>query len=90
MTSFVELRTGMIVVIKGCDRCRGQCRGMLTNPYSERDEPAWLIEPSCQQGRRQCVGKYSVDQGRVFRVIDGLEDSSTNSASRRTKLGART
>jgi hypothetical protein len=78
--SFSELKIGMLVVIKDCRVCRKPCRGMLVKYdynhlfFDLRRAPAFYRLPNCDH--RAWVTALAVEQGRLYRVEDGLEDDS--------------
>jgi hypothetical protein len=86
--SFDELRVGMIVVITACAFCDGTHRGILTDCNDELSENAdgsvdddmsWDYSPTpeCCGGPDivSCFSADAVEDGRIYRVLDGLEDT---------------
>jgi hypothetical protein len=80
---FSELKIGMLVVVKDCLICRkARCRGILVrfgkavfmiNTNNRYD--AFQRLPSCDEGKTW-VTAHTIEQGRLYRVEDGLEDDS--------------
>lgn len=90
----------MIVVVKPCRRCGCKHRGMLLPRSSERtiwvgddreDLPAgtprmlFLPKPTCESRAARVVSALIVQEGRVFKVLDGLEAPSTETAGAETR-----
>jgi len=84
VTSFSELRVGMIVVIKRCGQCDGEHRGMLLSPttYPEYGlcypriptapcRPAWVIGTG--------INADTVALKMVYRVDDDLQQVDSES-----------
>lgn len=78
--SFSELGPGLIVVVKNCQVCgREKCRGIIGrlrvfhSPIRNKSWEGYRTYPGCSQ--KAHVTADAVSQGRVFRVLDGLEDS---------------
>lgn len=86
--SFDELRAGMLVVVKGCDFCHGEHRGILISfdplcagedADGEVDvEPSWTFEPSppCVNGDDFYVCLGCIDDRTLYRVLDDADDST--------------
>lgn len=82
--SFSELRVGMIVVIKDCQICSSStCRKILIKLHKKAHlsmrgvyttEEAFETLPLCSRANRNYIAHHTVDEGRLFRVDDGLED----------------
>lgn len=85
VNSFSELKVGQIVVVKNCRQCgKAKCREMLIkynpsepslNPDTNKVEnlPGFDIAPLCTN-KPMILGAWTVNQGRVYLVEDGLED----------------
>lgn len=86
VNSFSELKVGQIVVVMNCRQCgKAKCREMLIkyipsalsrNPDTNKVEnmPGFDIAPPCTN-KPMILGAWTVNQGRVFLVEDGLEDT---------------
>ena len=88
VTDFASLRSGMIVVVKPCDRCRRRDgdgrghRGILVAYQAgaayrdangaEGTEDTWTIAPEGRCGA-DAFGRDDVLARCVFRVVDGLD-----------------
>lgn len=88
VTSFGDLKIGQITVCTDCAACgAGQCRGlivkfdpqiMMFKPITKTTHvgPAFLTYPHCTpRAVYGAVEPCAVQEGRVFVVEDGLEDS---------------
>lgn len=102
--SFDELRAGMIVVLKDCaiPGCGGRHRGILLKPnkspstfYRGRQTTSagWITAPSpaCIESifANYAVGTEAVAERRVYRVLDGLEDTQQTTERTPRKRTAR-
>lgn len=85
---FGELREGMIIVDTSCDCGQAKCRGILLakKPYGYPSDHtkvagyAWTCAPECKApspGMWRRVRSENVTDGRIFRVVDGLESPQT-------------
>lgn len=74
--SFSELQAGMIVVVKRSHCCRVNHRGILTElRIQPSGRPSWVHLPVCD--RASVIYDTSVNEGRVYRVVDDLESSDS-------------
>lgn len=88
VTDFAQLRAGMIVVVKPCGLCSRQHRGMLFKIHSSlsRDLDGtpclalWELVPTAHS--RVAICHHATDKRRVYRVLDGLEQSQTTTRKR--------
>lgn len=93
VTDFAALRAGMLVYVTGCELCSPTVshRGILLmsefGPVTDaigdtRLEQRWTFEPvtvcDCQ-----CFTEEDVDDGVVYRVVDGLEAPSQQETVRK-------
>jgi len=94
VTSFGSLRAGMIVVVKPCKVCNVGHRGVLTqrntNGWTDVDgnvyvgsAPCWrfLPRPACSGEHHAIFTEAAVHLGKVWRVVDGLEDTTTEATT---------
>jgi|SRR5450631_30991 len=85
VTSFDELRAGMVVVDVQCGRCcRSKCTGLLIALEETKEEPglAWEMIPDCNPGDGCFCG---IDAGvvakqRIYRVVDDILDAEERKA----------
>jgi len=99
VTSFAQLRPGIIVYVKPCDGCGVAHRGILTgkrrdwatssNGVKEYvDGFTFMPSPKCMPRRSlPCVAKPDIDAGIVYRVVDPLLDAQTTERKRETVRG---
>jgi hypothetical protein len=88
---FGELRAGMIVVYKPCQDCGGSHRGMLVGRAEEPecgDCGGWLTEPPYHPDNERHLCAAAVKNGRIFRVVDGLEASDSEITKTRKSVRA--
>ena len=71
VTTFRQLRVGMIVVYKGCNWCGRDHRTMLGNPI--RDCFGGLAFEALTPACGTCVGEVTIASGKLYRVVDDLE-----------------
>jgi hypothetical protein len=88
VTAFSELATGMKVVDIGCVCGRRECHGMLLHkkPFRLGDAVAyaWEVVPACRPatpGKWLGITADAVAAGHIYRVLDGLEEPSTETAA---------
>ncbi len=106
VTDFASLRAGLLVVVKSCRRCGAAHRGMLVSLCDgpghghrhDRHGPGWVRLPTARCGPSSWVGASTVADGRLFRVVDGLDqaadeqtafEDAIRSAARRNRAVAR-
>jgi Zn-dependent alcohol dehydrogenase len=87
VTDFSQLHAGMIVLVKACRWCRKCHRGMLTScmtgvktrfPNGTRImESIWRFLPATGCDASNCLGMTTVDEKRVYRIVDRLLDADT-------------
>ena len=88
---FGELRAGMIVVTKGCSHCAQTHRAMLVR-FIPDDRwlkangaigagKSWDWLPIASPCGSVGIGEKLVETGRLYRVEDGLEDTTTTETS---------
>lgn len=85
VTSFDQLRTGMIVYDEACTSCgRPWCRTMLGRLRETRSGDAFESVPPCREApedRIVATGPDAVAAGRIYRVVDdALEDPADYAA----------
>jgi hypothetical protein len=98
VNSFSELKVGQIVVVKGCRVCgASKCRKILmkldkalvhyNDPSDATLENTWFGLPNCETpawGLQPGCTARSVSEGRLYLVVDGMEDVGT--VEKRKKL----
>lgn len=89
--SFDELTPGVIVWMNPCVWCQSKVRGMIMSLDGRcgllaggglDTRPAWLLTPShkCQEHLADvAVGPTTVEEGRVFRVVNSSRDNKHRS-----------
>jgi len=93
VTSFDQLRAGMIVWAKPCRWCNGAHRGFLTKLVSGRFarfpdgskllEPFWLFLPLPSCAASGCVSVSTVLERRAYLVVDPLLDAQSTEHARK-------
>lgn len=94
VTDFASLRTGMIVMLTPCIKCRRNCRSMLTRMevgnYHEpggptKFGPKWFSLPNHIgiNGRPTCITRDAVHERRLYRVVDPALASTQTTAARK-------
>ncbi len=99
VTSWSELRAGVITVVKNCYACgASRCRGMLLKlvPSDDEGDPMeWDCIPACSNLYQSSISPQCVEAGVVYRVIDPDADKAetTETAApvvrKQVKAGAR-
>ncbi len=90
---FIDVRAADLLVVKDCRACgKRECRGIAVHRYRDVGLTVWVCEPRCDNDPRydnSGIDKYSVSEGRVYRVvIPGLEASDSSTSHRHTRKPA--
>lgn len=88
VTDYAQLRAGMLVVLSPCFNCNREHRGILVAQYRLGIAAMFGLCASCWEIRPDPHNKLGicacpVSEGRVFRVVDGLEDPAQHEAELR-------
>jgi hypothetical protein len=94
VTSFDELRAGLLVVVKRCGHCGGEHRGVIVGPKDDADIGRFFEKLPMSQCRPSWVKGIGINAetvrlGMVYLVEDQFEASDAAAATTRKPASVR-